>query len=88
MSHRRAIPDLGMTVPALSLGAILDDLRSTPRPLTSAEYAYLAQLRQRIVTGDADLWTTLETAGVPCSERRLSPDVVLALTAIGQLPMH
>ncbi|QBY50478.1 IclR family transcriptional regulator [Cupriavidus oxalaticus] len=85
---RPAIPDPGMTVPALSLGAILDDLRSAPRPLTSAEYAYLAHLRQRIVTGDADLWTTLETAGVPCRERRLSPEVMQALTAIGHLPMH
>jgi hypothetical protein len=54
-----------MTVPELSLGDILDDLRSAPRPLTSAEYTYIAHLRQRIVTGDADLWTTLETAGVP-----------------------
>jgi hypothetical protein len=77
-----------MTPHHLSLGDILDDLRSAPRPLTPSEHTYLAHLRQRIVTGDADLWTTLETAGVPCSERRLSPEVVLALTALGQLPMH
>jgi len=77
-----------MTLPDLTLGDILDDLRSDPRPLTPAEHTYLAHLRQQIVMGDTDVWTTLETAGVPCSERRLSPDVVMALTAIGQLPMH
>ncbi len=77
-----------MTLPHISLGDILDDLISAPRPLTPSEHTYLAHLRQRIVTGDADLWTTLETAGVQCSERRLSPEVVLALTALGQLPMH
>ncbi|KDP87701.1 IclR family transcriptional regulator [Cupriavidus sp. SK-3] len=77
-----------MSITDTTLGSILADLRITSRSLTTAEYSYLAQLRLQIVTGDTDLWTTLESAGVPCCERRLSPEVMLALTALGQLPMH
>ncbi len=74
-----------MYLERFSLISILRDMQSFGRQLTPGECAYIGELRHRMMSGGESIWSVLESEGLPPAGRRLTPEVMGALTLMSEV---